>query len=207
MAACLCSLLEPMETATKLLILMHPHEDRKVKNGTGRLTSLSFDGAELLVGVSFQGHPRLAALLSDPSYLPLLIYPGPEAMAISADALPPGTLQGRRLLAIFLDATWPLARKMFRLTPALHGLPRFQLEGVEKSRWLIKRQPAEHCLSTLEAVHELMLALERSGLGRYGKPEQLLSVFQALQDFQLSRSGPPDKRSCRGERKRGENVQ
>jgi DTW domain-containing protein YfiP len=195
-----------MDSATKLLILMHPHEARKVKNGTGRLTALSFKDAELLVGVSFQNHPRLLTLVSDPAYLPLLIYPGPDAVPICAETLRSETYLGRRLLAILLDATWPLARKMFRETPSLHGLPRFQLEGAEKSRWRIKRQPAEHCLSTLEAVHELMLALEHAGLGRYERPGQLLAAFQALQDFQLSRSGPQDKRSCRGERKGAMNA-
>jgi hypothetical protein len=50
---------------------------------------------------------------------------------------------------------------------------------------VIKQQPQEGCLSTLEAVHELLTALERSGLDRYDNPTQLLDVFQRMQDFQL----------------------
>jgi hypothetical protein len=50
---------------------------------------------------------------------------------------------------------------------------------------VIKQQPQEGCLSTLEAVHELLMTLERSGLDRYDRPTQLLEVFQRMQDFQL----------------------
>jgi len=37
----------------------------------------------------------------------------------------------------------------------------------------------------LEATHELLLALDRSGLDRYALPEQLLAVFQRMQEIQI----------------------
>jgi len=56
------------------------------------------------------------------------------------------------------------------------------------SRYVIKRQPEPGCLSTLEATHELLTALDRSGLDAYPQPEQLLTLFQRMQDFQIRRT-------------------
>jgi len=64
-------------------------------------------------------------------------------------------------------------------------LPRIMFSNAAPSRYVIKKQPEAGCLSTLEATHELLVALERSGLDHYAMPEQLLGVFQRMQDFQL----------------------
>jgi DTW domain-containing protein YfiP len=69
------------------------------------------------------------------------------------------------------------------------------------SRYRIKRQPEPGCLSTLEATHELLLALDRSGLDHYTQPEQLLDLFQRMQDLQIRRTaenaGRGDRRHVR----------
>jgi DTW domain-containing protein YfiP len=74
---------------------------------------------------------------------------------------------------------------MLRLSPSLQRLPRIMFSNAAPSRYVIKRQPEPGCLSTLEATHELLLALDRSGLDRYAMPEQLLAVFQRMQDIQI----------------------
>ncbi|HEX2861106.1 MAG TPA: hypothetical protein VHN79_05685, partial [Lacunisphaera sp.] len=38
------------------------------------------------------------------------------------------------------------------------------------------------------AVHELLTALERSGLDHYALPDQLLGLFQRMQEFQIRRT-------------------
>jgi len=47
-------------------------------------------------------------------------------------------------------------------------------------------------LSTLEAVHELMLVLTRSGLDRYERPDQLLGIFDRMQKFQMECAADPN---------------
>ncbi|OHE59063.1 MAG: hypothetical protein A2Y36_18355 [Treponema sp. GWA1_62_8] len=187
----------PMRSAVKLVFLMHPHEVRKVKSGTGRLTALSFQDAEIVMGVEFDGNPRVLDLLADPAYLPMLLYPGPLSRDLSKGGLTSAELGNRRLLVFLVDATWPLAKKMLRCSPLLQSLPRLMFTPTARSRWLIKRQPDELCLSTLEATHELMLALEAAGLDRYERPDQLLAVFAALQAHQLACAADPGRASYR----------
>lgn len=195
-----------MKCRTKLVILMHPHEVKHVKANTGRLTALSFEDAEILVGVDFEGNGRLRELLADDRFVPMLLYPGEGSRNLSEGALAPEDLGGRRLLVLLLDATWPLARKMLRLSPSLQALPRLMFTPRERSRWVIKRQPHELCLSTLEAVHELMTALETSGLDRYERPDQLLSAFAAMQALQVARAADPDSPGYRRNPDRARSV-
>ena len=42
-----------------------------------------------------------------------------------------------------------------------------------------------------------MLALEKAGLDRYERPDQLLTVFKAMQDFQVACAADPEKTSYR----------
>ena len=87
-------------------------------------------------------------------------------------------------------------------------LPRLAIHPEAPSRFTIKHQPAVWCLSTIEATHELLLALEAGGLDVYPDKERLLDAFNAMQDFQVrwivksagSRVRTPAKRgdrSCR----------
>lgn len=190
-------MLPPMPSRTKLVFLMHPHEVKKVKAGTGRFAALSFEDAEIVEGVSFDDHPRVRALLGDPAYAPFLLYPGPGARDLDSGGLRPDELGGKRLLVLLLDATWPLAKKMLRTSPSLQALPRLMFTPRSRSRWVIKQQPHELCLSTLEAVHELKLSLLGAGLDDYERPGQLLAVFQAMQDFQVACANAPDRVSYR----------
>jgi DTW domain-containing protein YfiP len=174
-----------MPVRAKLVFLTHPHEARKVRAGTGRFAALSLNGSEIHVGVTFDDDPAVLALLGDPRHLPVLLYPGPGARDLDAAPLSRADLGGRRLLVVLLDATWTLARKMLRESPLLRSLPQITFSPRARSRYVIKRQPGPRCLSTLEAAHELLLALERSGLDRYERPRQMLDAFAAMQEFQL----------------------
>lgn len=174
-----------MTVATKLVFLTHIHEYKKVKLGTGRLAFLSIAESELHVGVAFDEIPAVQALIRDPRYRPMLLYPGPTARDLGEGTITAAELDGRRLLVFLLDATWTLSRKMLKLSPSLQALPRIMFSPREKSRFVIKRQPNAQCLSTLEATHELLLSLDRAGLDRYERPQQLLTVFEAMQAFQL----------------------
>jgi DTW domain-containing protein len=180
-----------METRTKFVFLMHPKEFKAEKAATGRLTHLCLSESVIHMGMSFDEHEEVQALIADPRHYPVLLYPGPHARNLSQGALAPAELGGRRLVVFLIDATWNGARRMLNLSPSLKRLPRIMFTAAAPSRYVIKQQPQEGCLSTLEATHELLVALERSGLDHYPLPEQLLGLFQRMQEFQIRCAADP----------------
>jgi len=189
--SCLCPTSPPMRLRTKIVLLMHPKEWRRERCGTGRLTCLHLDEAEIIPGVAFDLHPRVRELIDDPANFPVLLYPGKDSvnlsLAGSGRALA-AAAAGRRMTAFFVDATWACSKAVLRESPGLLRLPRLMFEPATPSRWLIKTQPGPLCLSTLETVHELLCALEAAGLEAYPDKTRLLSAFAAMQDYQIRRA-------------------
>lgn len=176
---------------------MHPKEFKREKAATGRLAHLCLAGSEIHMGVAFDNDESVNALIRDPRNLAVLLYPGPHARNLSNSELTPSDLGSRQLVVFLLDATWACARKMLRLSPALQQLPRIMFTPSAPSRYVIKQQPQPGCLSTLEAVHETLTALERSGLDRYDRPDQLLTLFARMQDYQIRCAQDPTRAGYR----------
>lgn len=174
-----------MPTRTKFVFLMHPYEFKRVKAATGRLTHLCLAESEIHMGIAFDEHEAVQALIHDPGNYPVLLYPKEGARDLSKGELHAADFEGRRLVVFLLDATWRLVRHLWRASPSLQRLPRIMFSNAAPSRYVIKQQPEVGCLSTLEATHELLIALERSGLDRYALPDQLLSLFQRMQNVQI----------------------
>lgn len=179
-----------MPTRTRIVLLMHPKEHRKAKCTTGRLACLNLANCEIIPGVRFDDEARYRALVDDPGNLAVLLYPGKDALRLDHGGLGGPqhaglTLEGRRLVVFLVDATWHCARTIVRLSPSLQRLPRLAIDPAAPSRFTIKRQPAPWCLSTIEAIHELLLALEAAGLDEYPDKDRLLGAFHAMQDFQV----------------------
>lgn len=190
---CWCSSITPMATRTKFVFLMHPKEFKQEKAGTGRLTHLCLANSEIQMGIAFDEHEAVQALIQDPANAPMLLYPGASALNLSAGELTKDDLNGRQLVILLLDATWSGARKMLRLSPSLQRLPRIMFTPAGPSRFVIKQQPEVGCLSTLEATHEVLTALQRGGLDNYPLPDQLLGLFQRMQDFQIKCALDPNR--------------
>jgi DTW domain-containing protein YfiP len=186
-----------MPTRTKFVFLMHPYEFKRVKANTGRLTHLCLADSEIHMGIGFDEHEAVQALIHDPTNYPVLLYPKNAARDLSKGELHAADFEGRRLVVFLLDATWRLARHLWRASPSLQQLPRIMFSNATPSRYVIKQQPEAGCLSTLEATHELLVALDRCGLDRYSQPEQLLGLFQRMQDFQLKCAAENRRRGIR----------
>lgn len=192
-----------METRTRFVFLMHPKEFKHEKAATGRLTHLCLARSEVHMGVVFDHHDAVQALIHDPRNLPVLLYPGREAVNLSAPDASPAfaslaeQLRERTLVVFLLDATWALGRKMLRLSQTLQRLPRIMFTPSAPSRYVIKQQPHEGCLSTLEATHELLRALEAAGLDGYALPAQLLGLFDRMQEIQLRCAADPTRAGYR----------
>lgn len=153
LAFCYCKALPAIAARTRVVILQHPREERRAIC-SARMAWLSLQGAELLQGVEFDDHPRIQALADEPGAV--LLYPGPGA--VSAEALagqPPSTL-------VAVDGTWHQAPKMVRASRILSALPRVAIDPREPSGYgELRREPAPHCLSTIEAIALALGAFER----------------------------------------------
>lgn len=182
---CWCGSITPVPLRTKFVFLMHPHENSRVRSNTGRLTHLSLPDSDLWIGLNFEDHPGVRALIDDPENFPVLLYPSERAHDLSTGRNPFPDTGGRRLVVFLLDATWYLAKKMLKSNPSLLALPHVMFSGATPSRYRIKKQPEPGCLSTLEATHELLVALNRSGLDTYPEPSPLIDLFERMQEFHL----------------------
>lgn len=181
-----------MATRTRFVLLMHPKEFKHEKANTGRLTHLCLANSEIIVDASFENNPTLRARLAATGYQSVLLYPGESAYDLGAQAPLPEWITNRPLQVFILDATWSAARKMLRLSPVLQALPRLMFQASAPSRYRIKAQPQAGCLSTLESVHELLLALANRELDGYPQREQLLQAFARMQDFQMACAANPE---------------
>lgn len=182
---CLCGGIKPFATRMRFVILMHSEEAHKQRTGTARLAKLCLENAELLTGEDFTDNERVNSLLRDPAYSPFLLYPGPEALSfktLGKDPLP----EGKTLLVFVLDGTWRGARSLLNRSGNIRALPRLSFSRGYTSRFIIKKQPLPHCVSTIEAVYYLCKEAAEAGYEELGtRPEALLDLFKELVDTQL----------------------
>ena len=55
---CVCQYLQPFNTDSRFVLLMHPMEFKKEKVGTGRFTHLILKNSEIIVDVGFDENKR-----------------------------------------------------------------------------------------------------------------------------------------------------
>lgn len=178
---CLCAGIRPFPTRTRFLLLTHPKEARKQKTGTGRLSHLCLSNSRIITGIDFTEHPEVNRLLELRSHLPVLLYPGPGGQKISASDFSFFKDDARPLLAVALDGTWTLAKKMLKLSRNLQALPRLSLDVPQGSRFHIKQQPHAACLSTIESLYHFLDALDTAGIEDCrGRHLNLLETLNAL---------------------------
>lgn len=101
----------------------------------------------------------------------MLLFPGRESEELGH--LPAGETPAPLVL---VDATWAQASHMVRHTPWLRELPRVGITPTAPSEFRVRRPPAPHCLSTIEAVCQSLRVLEP----RTDGPDALLAVFREM---------------------------
>ena len=187
LVSCYCKYIKPFDSGVKFVLLMHPKEAKRQRTGTGRLAHLTLEGSEILVGVDFTENARLNALLSDPAYYPVLLYPGPDAWTAGKEGFRE-KLAGRKLLVIIIDSTWACSKKMIKLSKNVLALPKFSFSGSYRSIYTFKREPKEYCVSSIESCYYLIKELQAASIvPKAIEPEPLMDVFRELVKFQLQK--------------------
>jgi DTW domain-containing protein YfiP len=188
-SVCYCDQLAPIPSRTHVVFLQHPRE-RTVAIGTCRMAHLSLPNSEMHVGVSFDGEARVQALAAQPRGQVVVLFPGEDSVDASTLKEFPQTL-------VVIDGTWVTARKVLERNQLLKSLPRIAFTPAKPGNYRIRSEPEAHCVSTIEAVVEVLGHLE-------GAPERfraMLKPFERMVDLQLerhaTRTGPSRTRRKR----------
>lgn len=184
MNLCMCTSVNPIPTNTKFVILMHPKEFKKTKNGTGRLTHLSLPNSQLYIDVDFTDHKAINALIDDPQNLCYVLYPGKESVHLNTQKI---ELGNRQLVIFIIDSTWPCSVKILRLSHNLQRLPKLSFTHSKISQFQIKEQPKEFCLSTMESTLTILELLTYHGIETIDETAlgSFLDPFLAMVDYQI----------------------
>ncbi|XP_056587405.1 tRNA-uridine aminocarboxypropyltransferase 2 [Triplophysa dalaica] len=178
---CLCPYLptHPLDVSTCLYIVQHPAEESRVLRTVPLLAAcLPPVKCKVFIGRRFtdERHPELAAVCKDAHTL--LLYPGAAAADLEDLASDFATTYHN---VILIDGTWSQAKDMF-LRNSLFRLPKqVQLRSISSSQYVIRTQPTNMCVSTLECAAVVLSIIEKN----QNIQEVLLKPLQALCSFQL----------------------
>lgn len=187
--SCYCEYVKKFDPKIKFVILMHPIERRR-RIATGRMSYLSLQDSELMVGQEFAANSKLNSILENPGYNCLVLYPGMKAVDISqssSDAKSALFVEGKKTVIIVIDGTWATAKKMMNRSPNLKKLPRICFTPSQPSRFRVRKQPRPECYSTIEAIHHTIeLIGDFAGFDTANSEhDSLLYVFDKMVERQL----------------------
>jgi DTW domain-containing protein YfiP len=182
---CYCSELKPFRSRVQIALLQHPLE-RKKTVGTARMAHLTIENSVLIPGNAFNKNEQVRELIVDPTKHCVVLFPGPHSRNISES--PQEEVQswfpsGKTLVVFVVDGTWACAKRMLVRSSCLLELPQISFTPKRKSEYQFRKQPQEHCLSTIEAVHHILEILDPTV-----NPEPLLELFRNMVKRQVSYS-------------------
>ena len=184
-STCICKHISPFKTKTRFIILMHPKEYKKERNGTGYMTNLQLENSEIIVGIDFTNNTRVNEILTKEKNSSFLLYPGKDNFNLSVrKSSEINAFMGNTPHIFLLDATWPCARKILKLSKNLQKLKRVSFDNTITSKFIIKQQPKPLCLSTIESVYTVLNLLKE---GEFEKCEttNFLVPFKKMIEHQL----------------------
>jgi len=186
-SSCVCDyIINPIETNSKFVILMHPKEFKKTKNGTGHMTNNSLKNCEVHIGIDFTNHKRINELINHEDYEAYLLYPSEDSIKLNTENLP----SKKKPLIFILDSTWPCSRKMLRLSTNLQKLKKISFENNKSSAFKIKTQPNQYCLSTIESTLCVIEQLNRQKVETIKNEylESFLNPFEKMVEYQVDKA-------------------
>ena len=196
-STCICKHISPFQTKTRFIILMHPKEYKKEKNGTGHMTNLQLENSEIIVGVDFTNNKRVNEILAKEKSCSFLLYPGKDNFNLSMrKSSEINSFMGNDPHIFILDGTWPCARKILKLSKNLQKLKRVSFDNKIKSKFIIKQQPESLCLSTIESVYTVLNLLKEGNLEQC-ETKGFLIPFEKMIEYQLEYMlNPNSKNYC-----------
>ena len=177
LSVCLCPHIQHVDNLWPIRILQHANETRHAI-GTAKIAQLSLKNCETNLYQQIEPGSTFEQWLKKEN--PVLIYPGEQAEGLD-------TLSGhgpRTLL--LLDASWRKSRRMLHESPQLEQLQRVCIQPSKPSSYRIRKVPDPTSLSTLEAIVEILSALEND----QNKYQPLLNTMDWMINKQIENIHP-----------------
>lgn len=168
-----------IEIRCKIVILQHPNEvKRNIRTALMAEKAIANHRCRVVVGKKFCGEKEtnLRSNFSDKTYL---LFPGADAVDLESVI---GSGKPEELSFIILDGTWDEAKKLYSKNAFLQKLPKVQLNVETKSIYVVRTQPVDGYLSTLETVAFTLGAVEETPVIQ----DKLLSPLHAMCNFQVN---------------------
>jgi len=190
--SCMCKYIKQINTKTKFIILMHPKEFKKTKNGTGQFTKNSLINCELYIGIDFSKHKRINQIIEDENNECFLLYPHEKSHNLSNERIN----TNKNIVIFIVDSTWACSKKLIKQSINLHKLKMLSFTVEKKSQFKIKEQPNEYCLSTIESTQYILKLLNNHKIENIEEKSlnYMTHVFDKMVEYQLEcleqRKGP-----------------
>lgn len=184
---CICAFRPEVETSCAFCLIYFRGEVFKPSN-TGRLIADVVTDNYAFQWQRTEVDPGLQALLSNPQYQPVVVFPHeyaqPEQCILTIEELNSQELKtnqpGKKLLFILLDGTWREAKKMFR-SDYLQALPVLGIQPEMASAYQLREAAHLHQLCTAE-VGIALLSLQ----GDTEAASSLQRYFQKFREHYLA---------------------
>lgn len=176
---CWCPALpqQKLNPRSKIILLQHPAEEKRCLR-TAPMLKLGLNEEKCLI---FKGkrfplskHNNLDTILKSSNTL--LLYPSKSAIDIR--------YLGKEFDSyniVLIDGTWPQSKAIYASSPILHNIKQVKIMTNDASSYIIRTQPTQGCLSTLETAAEALTQLENNTIFR----EQLVQPLHMLCKYQL----------------------
>jgi len=189
--SCMCKYINTFDTNTKFIILMHPKEYRKTKNGSGHFTNLSLNNCELYVGIDFTNHKDINNLINDETKSCYVLYPGINSINLNEQSIKE---QGKTNVLFLVDSTWACANSILSQSQNIKALPKMSFTHTKTSNFTIKKQPADYCLSTMETTLCVLELLNKHSIENTSQADldSFLKPFEKMIEYQVQCASKSD---------------
>ena len=156
-AHCICAAKPKPQQGAAFCLLMYKGEAYKPSN-TGRLIADVMADNHAFLWQRTEAAPDLLALLANPAYAPVLIFPHEyvePARCIYTSAQLANHTDGKTPLFVLLDGTWREAKKMLK-SPYLQSLPVLGIAPEQASDYRLREAAHLHQLCTAEVAIEVL---------------------------------------------------
>lgn len=155
---CLCPYKVEAESGVQVWLITHPLEHNKPTN-TGRLIADVLAPTRVFTWYRTAPDETLLSLLADERYAPFVVFPDDQPdyahRVVDIEAVK-HERQQRIPVLILLDGTWRQARRIFRKSPYLDGLPVLPLHTQRLTRYRLRKPASDAHLCTAEVAAELL---------------------------------------------------